>query len=476
MNWQVFDAFGIFLGFAANLAVSKTGTPPFEHFEAPYTNMPNGVNSWRWQLASTAIPAFALFWGVVFVCWDSPRFLMKHEEGFQRLYKDRQERWETRMRRIRGMKGWHPHAVLQRRLLRLSQAFKRSIALPYKSPAFETLSLLRGEPILAAKELMFIHCQLLIEMRHSDSANRKPQGNMNLSLASRSGWFTRLGRLWTRVEIFREARAAVAVMLSQQLCGTNILQFYSSSLFCSVGSHELKTAFLIPLALSCGLGFVNFVFAFPAYKWIETHGRRWLLITTLPVLASLLAGAAGSLDIDHHPNIRRDVVAMFTYVFTAIVSFGPGPVPFTYSAEIFPLEQRMVGMSLAVFVNLFFAGLLTLFVPALVSALGYAKTLGLFSGLNIVAWILVWAFVPEIVGPANNNDRSDRTPLNLEQLFKIFRLPMAIHRLYQWKEYNGYVWEWWKSFFGGYEFPDMPEPYFIWGERKRIEREQENSY
>lgn len=40
MNWQLFDAFGIFLGFAANLIVSQSGNA-----------------SWRYELGSAAIPS-----------------------------------------------------------------------------------------------------------------------------------------------------------------------------------------------------------------------------------------------------------------------------------------------------------------------------------------------------------------------------------------------------------------------------------
>jgi hypothetical protein len=43
MNWQLFDAFGIFLGFAANLLVSQTGD-----------------NRWRYEVASVIIPALIL--------------------------------------------------------------------------------------------------------------------------------------------------------------------------------------------------------------------------------------------------------------------------------------------------------------------------------------------------------------------------------------------------------------------------------
>lgn len=35
MNWQVFDAFGIFLGYTANLIVSQTGTRPVSTADGP---------------------------------------------------------------------------------------------------------------------------------------------------------------------------------------------------------------------------------------------------------------------------------------------------------------------------------------------------------------------------------------------------------------------------------------------------------
>lgn len=44
-------------------------------------------------------------------------------------------------------------------------------------------------------------------------------------------------------------------------------------------------------------------------------------------------------------------VAAFVFIFAAFYSPGEGPVPFTYSAEVFPLSHREVGMSWAVATN-----------------------------------------------------------------------------------------------------------------------------
>jgi MFS family permease len=59
MSWQMWTAFGIFLGFAANLAVFRVGKL-----------------AWRLQLGSAFIPAVPLLLGVYF-CPESPRWLMK---------------------------------------------------------------------------------------------------------------------------------------------------------------------------------------------------------------------------------------------------------------------------------------------------------------------------------------------------------------------------------------------------------------
>jgi hypothetical protein len=58
MTWQLWTAFGIFLGYCANLAVAHVGK-----------------NAWRLQLGSAMIPAIPLLLGIFF-CPESPRWCM----------------------------------------------------------------------------------------------------------------------------------------------------------------------------------------------------------------------------------------------------------------------------------------------------------------------------------------------------------------------------------------------------------------
>jgi len=98
------------------------------------------------------------------------------------------------------------------------------------------------------------------------------------------------------------------------------------------------------LIASFGFGLVNFVFAWPAIWTIDTFGRRSLLLFTFPQMAwSLLATGLCFLIPESSPA-HLGLIAMFIYIFAAFYSPGEGPVPFTYSAECFPLTHREVGM------------------------------------------------------------------------------------------------------------------------------------
>jgi len=54
--------------------------------------------------------------------------------------------------------------------------------------------------------------------------------------------------------------------------------------------------------------------------------------------------AAGLCTLIPKGGARTGLVAFFIYLFAAFYSPGEGPVPFTYSAEVFPLSHREVGM------------------------------------------------------------------------------------------------------------------------------------
>ena len=69
-----------------------------------------------------------------------------------------------------------------------------------------------------------------------------------------------------------------------------------------------------------------------------------------------------------HEKLHLGLMALFIYLFAMFYSPGEGPVPFTYSAEVFPLSHREVGMGWAVALNLFWAAALGITLPRMLSA------------------------------------------------------------------------------------------------------------
>ncbi|KAJ6130601.1 Major facilitator superfamily domain general substrate transporter [Penicillium capsulatum] len=335
MSWQVWMAFGIFLGTCANLAVVNTGKI-----------------AWRLQLGSAFIPAVPLILGIWF-CPESPRWLI--------------------------IKGKHRRAS-------------------------ESLLRLRNSPLQAARDLYMIHAQLVMEkeMLHQSAFSKSD----NILI--------RFVELFTVPRLRRAVQASGIAMIAQQMCRINIIAFYSSTIFQLAGASNITA-----LLASWGFGLINFIFAWPAVWSIDTFGRRGLLIFTFPQMCWTLLAAGFCFWIPKSSGAHLGMIAFFIYLFGAFYSPGEGPVPFTYSAEVFPLSHREVGMAWAVATNNFWAAILSLTFPYMLRAFTPQGAFGFYAGLNIIALVLIFLFLPETM------QRS------LEELDYVFGVPTRIHARYQ---------------------------------------------
>ncbi|KAK5221111.1 hypothetical protein LTR72_006670 [Exophiala xenobiotica] len=257
--------------------------------------------------------------------------------------------------------------------------------------AYRSLLRLRNHPLLAARDLYYISTQIDIEQE----------------IVGDSGYITRFIQLFTIPRLRRATLASFVVMIAQQMCGINIMAFYSSTIFAQSGASNMEA-----LLGSFGFGGINFLFAIPAFFTIDTYGRRSLLLFTFPQMAwTLLAAGLAFYIPDTNQSARLGVIALFIYLYAAFYSPGEGPVPFTYSAEVFPLSHREVGMGWAVATCLFWAAVLSLTFPKILEAFTPTGAFGFFAGLNIVALVMIFLWVPE------TKQRS------LEELDYIFAVP-----------------------------------------------------
>lgn len=205
-------------------------------------------------------------------------------------------------------------------------------------------------------------------------------------------------------------------MFMQQFCGVNVIAYYSSSVFSQAG-FDNTSAFLS----SWGFGMLNFLFALPATYTIDTFGRRNLLLVSFPLMSVflLMTGFSFFIPLETHRSARIAVVSLGIYLFCMAYSPGEGPVPFTYSAEAFPLYVRELGMSWATAVCWFFNAVVAITFPRLLRAFTPQGAFGWYAGWNLIGWCLILLFVPETKA------------LTLEELDQVFSVPTQKHAAYQ---------------------------------------------
>ena len=193
---------------------------------------------------------------------------------------------------------------------------------------------------------------------------------------------------------------------------------------------------------------------FPEYrKTPKFRGRRFLLLTSLGAGVVTLFLAAMMFYIDPSNPARSRLVIFFLLVWTAFYSPGAGAIPFLYCAEIFPNEGRELGMSWSTFWNFMGAGATAMIIPFGLfwtnkpdqtaehnRDQSLRNLLGLFSGLNAVAFILVWFCV-----------YSTNHTTTLEEYSYVFGKRMRDHmkaqfwRLWKWDEVYEPMFKWFTS-------------------------------
>jgi hypothetical protein len=266
--------------------------------------------------------------------------------------------------------------------------------------AYQSLITLRQTRLQAARDLYDIHIRLMLEHEV------KPKSFIKRSTA-----------LFSVPRNRRAAQSSFFVMFMQQFCGVNVIAYYSSQIFTDAGFTEQNA-----LLVSLGTGIVNWLFAIPGILTIDSKGRRWLLLTTFPYMALCLFFTGFSFLIPNEQALLG-CVATGIYLFMVGYSPGMGPVPFTYSAEVYPLSVRDVGMSFATATCWGFNFILALTWPALVTAFGSTGAFCWYAAWNLFAWVFTWFCLPE----------TKERPL--EELDAVFNIRTRDHARYYFEKF-----------------------------------------
>ncbi|KAF4339168.1 myo-inositol transport ITR1 [Fusarium beomiforme] len=268
--------------------------------------------------------------------------------------------------------------------------------------AYLSLRKLRQDDIQASRDLYLAWKFLEVERNSKEGRNVLKE-------------FFTVRRNW------RAAQSSWFCMLMQQFCGVNVIAYYSTKIFTDAGYTRSQA-----LLASFGGGAINWIFALPAIWTIDTFGRRNLLLVTFPLMSACLYWTGSSFSIEDN-SIRLPLIATSIYIFMAVYSPGLGPVPFTYSAEAFPLHIRALGMASATSITWSFNFLLSFTWPMMERSFRPSGAFYWYATWNMVGLIFAYFLLPETKA------------LSLEELDLVFSIRNRDHVRYYLKQMGWYA-------------------------------------
>ena len=180
----------------------------------------------------------------------------------------------------------------------------------------------------------------------------------------------------------------------QQFTGINTIIYYAPTVFQLAG---FKSAAIAILATT-GVGIVNVLFTVVALPLIDRLGRRKLLLIGLVGMALSLVFLSISFKLGGNHQMLRWITLGSFILYIASFAISLGPIMWLMIAEIFPLQIRGLGTSVAVAMSWGFNGIVALTFLTLIQQLGVSGTFLIYAGMSILGIVFVALKVPETKG------------------------------------------------------------------------------
>ena len=198
-----------------------------------------------------------------------------------------------------------------------------------------------------------------------------------------------LSNKWLRRIVF----VGIGVSVTQQLTGINSIMYYGSRVLEESGFSETAA-----LLANTNFGLAAVIGGIFALRNMDRLDRRktFFIGLFLTTICHCLVGIAGMLLPEGNPA-RPYVIAVLVTLFVLSMQSFLNIAIWVWLAEIFPLEIRGLAIGIAVFFGWFVNGLLALYVPTLLNALGLG-TFFLFAVIGVIMLGFLWHEVPETRG------------------------------------------------------------------------------
>ena len=198
-----------------------------------------------------------------------------------------------------------------------------------------------------------------------------------------------LANKWLRRIVF----VGIGVSVTQQLTGINSIMYYGTRVLEESGFTE--TAALMANTVFGLAAVIGGIFALRNMDRLDRR-KTFFIGLLLTTICHCLVGIAGMLLPEGNPA-RPYVIEVLVTLFVLSMQSFLNIAVWVWLAEIFPLEIRGLAIGIAVFFGWFVNGLLALYVPTLLNALGLG-TFFLFAIIGVIMLGFLWHEVPETRG------------------------------------------------------------------------------
>ncbi|KAH7031468.1 general substrate transporter [Microdochium trichocladiopsis] len=212
--------------------------------------------------------------------------------------------------------------------------------------------------------------------------------------------YGQMARELTQKGIRNRLVIAFAMVLLQNLTGINAVNYYSPSIFQSIGYTGTSTGLL-----ATGIFGIIKMFATIVYAAIlvDRFGRRPLLIFggIFAGLAMFYLGVYSKVSNSFVSTPPRDAGANTAVAMVYIYAFFYGcswnGIPWLFTSEVLPTRIRTLGMTVTICFQWLTQFMVVYSLPYMILGISYGTFL-FFGACTVVAIVFAWLFVPETKG------------------------------------------------------------------------------
>ncbi|MCL1673436.1 sugar porter family MFS transporter [Elizabethkingia ursingii] len=211
-----------------------------------------------------------------------------------------------------------------------------------------------------------------------DSINESLKDEAPFSLASLKG-----------SKLKKALITGILLAVFSQFTGINAIMYYAPEIFKSTGTGT-DSAFIQTILV----GVINVVFTLVAIKYVDSWGRKKLLLTGISgmTVCLFIVGLA------FYTQQQGYLVLIAILGYIAFFAMSLGPLTFVVIAEIFPTKSRATAMSIATFFLWLAVFLVSQTFPILIGSIGSANTFWLYTLISVLAFLFIRKSIPETKG------------------------------------------------------------------------------